>query len=522
MGTDKSNNRENRMSNRQSGKGISRRNALQMGAGTAASLAIGGCGNMGKGSLSSQRKVPRLRKPGEKLNIGVVGVGGKGWSNWEPMFNMGENIVALCDVDSNPVERALSIVRERNKDVKGYSDYRRMLDDCKNLDVVLVSTPDHTHARAAIDAMKLGCHVYVEKPLVRTIWEARYFDKVARECKVITQMGNQGSGDNGLRRNVEILHSGILGKISEVHVWVRSPFINGKVYWPQGVTRPQGSDPVPASLNWDSWLGTAPVRPYKEGAYHPFNWRGCLDFGGGAFGDMGCHTMNMPFRGLKLGAVMEAECLRADDKNKDTFPSRSSVRLKYAARKGMPAVDLFWYDGGVLPSPEIMPQVIATLGEVPKSGSLMIGEKGIMISTGDYGETAYVALTGEKKIKSVTKHEAVVNLPQTVKRCKEEQRKDLCIERRFLKRDGEWKMISMGSSLSRASHRGEFVAACKGEGSCYSDVGVSVPMVEGVLIGCIAQQVPGILTWDSGKQAFEGNDAANALVRPYIRKGWEF
>jgi len=498
---------------------VTRREAMRLATGMAAVGMWSGCATSGAVTM---RRAPRFRKPGERLNIGVIGVGGKGWSNWEPMFNMGENIVALCDVDRTPVDRALAIVRERNRDAQGFSDYRKMLDACKDLDAVLVSTPDHTHGPAAILAMKQGCHVYVEKPLVRTVWEARYFEKVARENGVITQMGNQGSGDNGLRRNVEILHSGILGKIKEVHVWVRSPFINGKVYWPQGVLRPKGSDPVPVSLNWDSWLGTAPVRPYKEGSYHPFNWRGCLDFGGGALGDMGCHTMNMPFRGLNLEKVLEAECLRADDKNEDTFPSRSSVRLKYAARKGLPEVDLFWYDGGILPVADIMPQVVATLGEVPKSGSLMIGEKGIMISTGDYGETAYVALNGEKKIKSVTKHEAVVNLPQTVERCKEEQHKDLCIERRFLKRDGEWMMVSMGSSLSRANHRREFVAACKGEGPCYSDVGVSVPMVEGVLLGCVAQRVPGRLTWDSAKMAFAGNDAANALVRPYMRHGWEF
>ena len=503
---------------------LTRREALGLGTGAAVSWAWAGCSSSTGVAASAKaiRAAPRGRKPGEKLNIGVIGVGGKGWSNWEPMFKMGENIVALCDVDRTPVDAALAIVRERNKDAKGFSDYRTMLDGCKNLDAVLVSTPDHTHAPAAIRSMRQGCHVYVEKPLVRTIWEARYFERVAKECGVVTQMGNQGSGDNAFRRNVEILHSGVLGTVREAHVWVQSPFINGRVFWPQGVPRPEGADPVPASLDWEDWLGTAPARPYKAGFYHPFNWRGCLDFGGGAFGDMGCHTMNLPFRGLKLGVVAEAECLRADDQNSNTFPSRSSVRLRYAAREGMPAVDLFWYDGGFKPSKELMPQVTATLGEVPKSGSLIIGDKGIMISTGDYGETAYVAFKGEPKIRSVTKHEAVLSLPQTVLRCKIEERAELSKEARLVNRDGEWKMISMGVAPSRANHRSEFVAACKGEGTCYSDVGVSVPMVEGVLLGCVAQRVPGKLAWDSASQAFAGNDAANALVKPAIRRGWEF
>ena len=504
------------MKNSQSAKGLSRRNALRIGAGTAASLALGGCSNLGKRIMSAQRKAPRLRKPGEKLNIGVIGVGGKGWSNWEPMFKMGENIVALCDVDQNPVEHAMAIVKERNPDVKAFNDYRKMLDTCKNLDVVLVSTPDHMHAPAAIRAINCGCHVYVEKPLVRTLWEAHSFKKAAEANGVVTQMGNQGSGDDGFRRNVEIIRSGLLGNVREVHVWSKSPL------WPQGFTCPAGDDPIPEKFNWDSWLGTAEERPYKEGVYHPFKWRGFHDFGGGALGDMGCHMLNLPFRGLELDEVLSAECLEINDKNNDTYPSSSVVKLQYAARKGMPAVDFFWRDGLIKPPAEIMPQVVATLGEVPKTGSLMIGDKGIMISTGDYGETAYVALKGEKKIRSTSKHEAVTIIPQTMKRCVIEEKTELCKEERLVQRNGEWKMIKMGISHSRANHRAEFIHACKGEGSCASDIGVSIPMMEGVLVGCIAQQVPGLLKWSSRKQSFKNNRAANALVKPHIRKGWEY
>ncbi len=493
---------------------IKRRDFMSGTAGAAVSLALAGCGTVA--GKSGSARAPRFRKPGERLNIGVVGVGGKGWSNWEPIFKMGENIVALCDVDRMPVEQALAIVKERNPEAKGFSDYRKMFDACGNLDAVLVSTPDHTHAPAAIRAMKMGCHVYVEKPLVRTVWEAHTFGKVARDCNVVTQMGNQGSGDNAFRRNVEILHSGVLGPVSSVHVWTQSPL------WPQGLTRPEGSDPVPATLDWDNWLGTAPTRPYKAGVYHPFKWRGFQDFGGGALGDMGGHTMNLPFRGLRLGEVLSAECLRAEDANSETYPSKSVVKLRYAARQGLPAVDLFWHDGGLKPSGELMPQVVAALGEVPKSGSLFLGEKGIMVSSGDYGETAYIAFKGEAKIKSVTKHEAVTGLPQTIPRCAVEERAELQKEARLVQRDGRWSMLSMGIAPSRANHRSEFIRACKGEGTCFSDVGVSVPLMEGVLLGCIAQRIPGKLSWDNATRMFIGDDAANALTKPHIRQGWEY
>ncbi len=472
---------------------MNRRSFLKGSALAAAGFGLAGCDTFAGGSFaypSISAVTPKLRKPGEKLNIGVVGVGGKGWSDWNPMFKNGENIVALCDVDRNEVDRGVAEIKKSNPgaDVKCYSDFRRMLDDLgSTLDAVTVSTPDHTHAAAAIRAMRMGCSVYVQKPLVRTIWEARYFEKVAKECGVITQMGNQGSAGDGLRRNVELLHAGILGKVTEVHVWTNRPV------WPQGIGRPQESDPVPDNLNWDCWLGNAPVRPYKKDVYHRFKWRGFFDFGTGAFGDMACHTMNLPFRGLQLEDVVDAECIEIDGKNDETYPSKSVVRMTYAARKGMPPVKLFWYDGNLKPSEDMMPQVIATLGAVPKTGCLIIGDKGIMCSTNDYGQEAYVALKGEQKMNSTVKHAALVDIPQTIERCKSDQ---------YL----------------------EFVNAIKGTEKNYCDVDHSVPMMEGMLVGCIAQQIPGKLVWNSRLQAFtRGNIVgANALLKPYIRKGFEF
>ena len=462
---------------------LNRRDFVKGGASVAGILAAGGC-------VSSRPARVFTKKPGEKLNIGVIGVGGKGWSDWMPMFEHGENIVALCDVDRAPIDKALAEIEKKGKNpsqVKCYSDFRKMLDECKNLDAVTVSTPDHMHAPAAVRAMKQGCHVYVQKPLVRTIWEARYFEKVANENRVVTQMGNQGSANNGLRRNAELLQNGILGDVTEVHVWTNRPI------WPQGLNRPEGSDPVPATLDWESWLGTAPFRPYKKDTYHTFKWRGFFDFGTGAFGDMACHTMNLPFRGLNLGKVLSAECIQIEGKANDTYPSKSIVKMIYAARGSKPAVTLYWYDGNLKPSAEIMPKVVTTLGQVPNTGCLIMGSKGMVCSTNDYGADGYIAFNDEEKMKSMSKHEALT---------------EEAIPAKF-RRNTNGQYI-------------EFVEACKGNDICFSDVDHSVPMLESMLVGCIAQQVPGKLEWSSRKQQFTNNQAANALVKPYIRPGWEF
>ena len=461
---------------------MNRRDFMKGASATTASLAIGGC------------VTSRIKSANEKLNVGVIGVGGKGWSDWTPLFGHGENIVALCDVDRGQIDRALEEIKKKGVDpsnVKCYSDYRKMLDECGDkLDACTVSTPDHTHAPAAIRAMKLGCHVYVQKPLVRTIWEAHSFEKVARKMHVITQMGNQGSADSGLRRNVEVLRKGVLGNITEVHVWTNRPI------WPQGIARPEGEDEIPISLDWESWLGTAPYRPFKKDVYHTFKWRGFFDFGTGAFGDMACHTMNVPFRGLELGAVESAECKTIEGTSDDTYPSKSVVLLHYAARGEKPAVDLYWYDGNLkpdinkMPRAEIANQITATLGKVPNTGCLIIGDKGIMISENDYGALAYIGLTGEEKLKSVAKHEACLAIPEYLPRSKE-------------------------------GHNLEFANAIRGIETAFSDIDVSVPMLEGMLVGCIAQRVPGKLLWNSKKQKFD-NPAATALIRQEVRKGWEF
>lgn len=443
---------------------------------------------------------PRELKASEKLNIGVIGVGGKGWSDWTPMLDHGENIVALCDVDRGTLDRGLKHLQGKGvnpSSVQTFTDYRRMLDQVKNLDAVIVATPDHTHGPAAIRAMKRGCHVYVQKPLVRTIWEANYFGKVAKEMGVVTQMGNQGSAINGFRRSVEVLQSGILGNVTEVHVWTD----RAANFWPQGIPRPAGSDPVPAALDWDSWLGTAPFRPFKNGAYHTFRWRGYYDFGTGAFGDMACHNMNLPIRGLSLGAVESAECISVEgvSPDHDTYPLKTVVRVHYAARTGMVPVDFYWYDGKTRPDiGRLPPQVAATFGSnLPFGGLSIIGDKGSLYSYNDRGEEAYICLKDEAKYKAVQNHEACKDIPET------------------LPRYGLKGNIYAFQDI-------EFVNACKGEGKAYSDIDHSVPMVEGISVACVAQRLAGRkLNWDAEKKTF-GNAEADSFIRPHIRSGWEF
>ena len=243
--------------------------------------------------------VGRVLGANDRINIACIGVGGKGDSDSRDAAANGGNIVAICDVDQNTLDKK----SKEFPQAKQFRDYRELLDKMgKDIDAVTVSTPDHNHGLAAGRAMAMGKHCYCQKPLVQTVWEARQLRKLAVEKKLATQMGNQGTAGSGLRRAVEIVQAGVIGNPVELHVWTNRPV------WPQGLDRPAGSDPVPANLNWDAWLGPAAERAYKEKVYHTFAWRGWYDFGTGALGDMACHTVNMPFRACKLGYPSVVEC----------------------------------------------------------------------------------------------------------------------------------------------------------------------------------------------------------------------
>ena len=432
------------------------------------------------------------QSPNNKLNIGVIGAGGKGSSDTDSCA--GENIVALCDVDQNTLNKR----GEKYPSAKLFKDYRKMLEEMKNLDAVIVATPDHIHAPASIMAMKMGKHVFCQKPLTHSVYEARTMRETAKKYKVATQMGNQGSAESGLRRAVEAIQGGVIGDVRQLYVWSNRPI------WPQGIDRPPGSDPVPESLDWDLWLGPAPERPYKADTYHAFKWRGWQDFGTGALGDMACHTVNMPFRALKMGYPTSIEA-KSSGINKETYPKSSEIRFEFPAREGMPPLTFTWFDGGWKPNDDVLRHVNAHYAEqkdkdgnprkVPGSGCLLVGSKGQLFSPDDYGSQFLLQFDSEgfKPARSKVEdkdveHEAVRDIAKTVPRS--------------------------------PGHYKEWLDACKGGVPAYSNFDVAAYLTEIILLGCVALQTGKKLDWDGPNlKAKNAPEAAKYVKREY-RKGW--
>jgi predicted dehydrogenase len=315
-----------------------------------------------------------VRGAGGSLSLGniqfaCIGVGGKGESDAKSAAAHGE-IVAICDTDSKNLEKAGTTYPRARR----YRDFREMLDQLSgSIDAVTVSTPDHTHAVAAVKAMELGKHCFCQKPLAHDLFEARRMADVARRQRIVTQMDNQGTAADGLRRAAELIRSGAIGAVREVHVWTNRPI------WRQGldVKRPATADP-PTTIDWDLWLGPAPARPYGDG-YHPFAWRGWWDFGIGAL-DMGSHLMNMPFMALDLRnpESIEAETAGHD---RQTYPKWSIIRYQFPAIPKRPPVAMTWYDGGKRP-----PAPLFEGQEVAAEGALLVADEGKLYSKSSYGE----------------------------------------------------------------------------------------------------------------------------------------
>jgi predicted dehydrogenase len=323
---------------------------------------------------------PTTKSTANKLNIACVGVGGKGDSDSKDAGKYAI-IVAICDVDSVKLDKK----SKEFPDAKKFVDYRELLTSLGDkVDAVVVSTPDHTHAAAAMMAMNMGKHVYCQKPMTHTVAEARAMRDAARKNKVVTQLGNQGTASDEFRRGVEIIRAGLLGPIKDVHVWTNRPI------WPQApdVNGQLKEQPVPITLDWDKWIGPAPMRPYNPG-YHPFKWRGFRDFGTGALGDMGCHTYNLPFMGLELDYPTSIQA-EAGDVNPETYPSWAKVTSQFAARGNRGPVTVTWWEGHKKDKTGALVRNIPghniTHGfDLPQSGSLVIGEAGMMMSISDYG-----------------------------------------------------------------------------------------------------------------------------------------
>jgi predicted dehydrogenase len=389
--------------------------------------------------------------------------------------------------------------------VNVYKDYRELLEKEKNLDAIDVATPDHMHAVIAATAIKLGKHVYCQKPLTHDVFEARKLRELAKQYNVATQMGNQGSASDSLRRAVEVVQAGLIGPVHEAYVWTNRPV------WPQGLERPTGNDPVPADLAWNLWLGTAPERPFKlnwpDGphggiggteVYQPFNWRGWIDFGTGALGDMACHTVNWPFRALKLG-YPTLVVARSEGMTPDMYPKNSRIDFEFPAREGLPAVTLHWSDGGLKPPAEVTADVEALAGQVSNSGCIMIGEKGIIFSPddGDQDLRTLVKLKGDKELVKVQNHEAAKAIPQTLPRNEFRGSPDERQHREWL----------------QACHDGKHEVP-------YSNFDIAAYLTEIILLGCVSLRARKKLEWDGPAMTAKNAPEVAEIVKRTYRQGW--
>jgi len=434
--------------------GLKRREFL---AGTAAAFAV-----VPRHVLGGPAQAP----PSEKLNIAGVGVGGMGFGDLRSVAS--ENVVALCDVDRRMVARAA----KEWPGAKVHADFRAMLETQKDIDAVMIATPDHNHAVVTMAALRAGKHVFCQKPLTHSAYEARKVAEAARGSKVATQMGNQGQASEEARLVCELIAAGALGTVREVHAWSnRYPTIS-----PRGVPRPKDTPPVPEGLEWDLWLGPSPARPYHP-CYTPFAWRGWWDFGTGVLGDIGCHQLSVVFKALRLGHPTSVEACSSNHQcppevTRETAPLASITRFEFPAEGDRAAVTITWYDGGMKPPRPDELEAGRRFGE--DDGILIVGDKGKILGH---------RLIPEARAKEVGKP------PQVLPRS--------------------------------PGHYKEWIEACKGgkaAGSNFADH--AGHLAEVVLLGNIAIRVKEKLYWDGPNLRFTNSEEANALVNPPYRAGW--
>lgn len=400
----------------------------------------------------------------------------------ETVLNLGHDVVALCDVDAARFAEVKKWVGEdRLGKMATYKDYRQLLQKEKDLDGVMIATPDHWHAPIALAAMQCGKHVYCEKPLAHSISETRILREFSRNAKVVTQMGNQGSGHINLRRCIEVIQAGVIGPVKDVHVWHPT---HG---WPSGVDRPTGEDAIPKDLDWNFWLGPAPARPYKKGIYHPSRWRGWWDFGGGSLEDFGCHAFNLAVRALKLKHPERIE-VAGTELGKETFPKTCRVRFHFAARESMPPVCIHFYSGGEKPPADVTADLLTTFGnEIATGGCLLLGERGT-ISAGLWNVDGYLKMKEDAKFRGIGKHDAAKAVPAVLH--------------------------------DSRGHIREWTEACMGKTTAFSDFDTGGHLTEITLAGILALRLGHDIEWDSEAMAVKGDANASCIIKPQSRPGW--
>jgi predicted dehydrogenase len=439
--------------------------------------------------------------PSDKLNVAVIGGGGKGYSDAVNVWNNGKsNIASICDVDWNQASKAF----EKFPDAKKYKDYRKLFDNIKDIDAVTISTPDHTHAVIAMAAIKSGKHVYVQKPLTHSIYEARMLTQAANEYQVVTQMGNQGASGPGVKQMIDWFDQGKIGSVHKVEVWTNRPI------WPQGISALTDKPALLDGLDWDSWIGPAQMVDYHP-QYHPFKWRGWWNFGTGALGDMGCHLIDPPYRVLGLGYPTEVECSVGAVFQKDwspeylpdSCPPSSRTQLKFKASEKNPIdLTMTWTDGGLRPfHPELIPADHPIGSGDSSNGVIMHGEKGIM-TCGTYGRTPKIYFNNGEILEAKDKDD----------------------------------------TEAENGHHSAWVEACKDgykskkHNKLTSSFDFAGPLTESVLMGNLAIKsynlreasknnrfnYPGRkkLLWDGENMKITNFDEANQFVKREYREGW--
>jgi predicted dehydrogenase len=431
--------------------------------------------------------------PSDKLNIAGIGVGGKGQSDLAGFaVSPKANVAFLCDVDDRQATRSV----QKFPQAKRYKDFREMLDkEHKQIDAVSVSTPDNTHAVAAVAAMQLGKHVYVQKPLTHDIYEARMLTEAAKRYKVVTQMGNQGASGDGVRQMQEWYNAGLIGDATSLYIWTNRPV------WPQGMGYPKGQEEIPKELDWNLWLGPAQMQDYHSG-FVPFSWRGYWAFGTGALGDMGCHLIDPAFKTVGLGYPSEVECSQVSIYEKmwtadyfpESCPAASSIKLRFPGKDGKPDVRMYWMDGGIRPErpDELGPDEL--FGDRDGGGVLIVGTKGKMMCE-TYGANPKLLPISRTK---------EVNVPKTLARVPE-------------------------------GHYVQWVNACLagyGQKEVSSPFEYAGPLTETILMGNLAlrswnikkgNDFPGRkkLLWDAANMKITNFEDANQFVKREYRNGWE-
>ncbi|NID16344.1 Gfo/Idh/MocA family protein [Luteibacter yeojuensis] len=492
-------------------------------AGTATALAATGLMIVPRHVLGGPGHTP----PSDRLNIAGIGVGGMGMHNMRALA--GENIVAMCDVDWGYVDKSFrksveglgkaqerldqaktAAKRQELQDeiaqtralsrkydsIKRYTDFRRMLEQQKDIDAVVIATPDHLHATIASAAMGMGKHVYVQKPLTWSIHEARELSRKARENpRIVTQMGNQGHSTDDARLINEYIAADAIGTVSEVHVWTNRPL----VYWPQGISRPRpvpkpddaswdmdavmarlanamaGNYPKPAGLEWDLFLGPGPVVEYHP-LYHPFNWRGWVDWGVGAIGDMGAHLIDSPFWSLDLGFPTSVETVSTPF-NHESYPMATMTYYDFPARGGRPPVKLTWYDGALVPP------------GLQELGAGQLSKDGGVLYIGDKGKLIHETYGANPRLLPQSLHDSVGTPPQKYARIK-------------------------------TSHEMNWVDACKGKGKASSPFEYAAQLTEVMLLGVVSLRAGGRIEYDATNMRVTNLPGANQFLRREFREGW--